>query len=103
MPPNAAQCPTQDQIPQEFNEELVRELAMLVAAERDFANAAIALVGFGSRSVLEQQGVITMHGAPPEIVTITDRGWEVIAQCARFVEQADTQTWVACRGEAAAG
>ena len=106
-PQAAIQCPTETQIPRELNDELIRELAMLNETDREFANASIGLVEFGSRLLLKQQGIITTHGDWPEIITITDRGWEVIAECAGFVERADTATWQTCRhfaeGAVAAG
>lgn len=97
MPQEAPQCPTQTQIPRELNDELIRELAMLNEADHEFANSSIALVGFGSRLILKQQGIITLRGGSPEVITITERGWQVIAECSSFVERADTATWHACR------
>lgn len=94
--PQTLQCPTQEEIPREFRPELVQDLASLADASRGFAASSIALLGFGSRTLLEQRGMIELHGEFPQKIIVTDNGWRLIASCAAFVKDADDCDWRRC-------
>jgi hypothetical protein len=85
-------------IPLEFNEDLVRELALLSDAPSGIAESTIALLGLGARALLEELDLIELCGeAPPFKITITPHGWHVIEGCARWVEEATEDDWRRCR------
>jgi hypothetical protein len=90
-------CPTDSEIPREINDELVRQLASFYNAPAKFAASSIALLGFGSRAVLEDQGMIRLRGSWPSKIIITDYGWQVMAACAHFASRAKTADWHRCR------
>ena len=91
MPANAR---SPRDIPLEFNEDLVRQLALLSDAPPGIAESTIALLGFGARALLTELDLIEPSGdGPPFKITITPHGWHVIEGCARWVEQATEDDW----------
>jgi hypothetical protein len=78
-------------VPPGLTDELVDVLAVLDDAPHGLAEATIALLPYGSRTSLVAHDVIErMDGGSGEAVAIciTDRGWSVIAACARARHQA---------------
>jgi hypothetical protein len=86
--------PGHSDVPLELNEALVRELALLSNAPPGIAESTIALLGLGSRAMLEQLDLIELCGErAPFIIKIKPYGWHVINECARWVEQATADDW----------
>jgi hypothetical protein len=84
----------QSDIPLEFNEDLVRELALLSDAPPGIAESTVALLRLGARALLEELDLIELCGErPPLKITITPYGWDVIDKCGRWAEQATEDDW----------
>lgn len=94
----SGQCPAQSDVPQQLNEELVRQLALLSGAPPGIAESTIALLRFGARTVFEELEMIELSGARrPYKITITEHGWHVIDECAQWVATATAEDWHRCR------
>lgn len=94
MTPVKTPARSQRDIPLEFNENLVRELALLSDAPSGLAESTIALLGLGARTLLQELDLIELCGeAPPFQITITPHGWHVIKGCAHWVAEATEDDW----------
>jgi hypothetical protein len=65
-------------VPGGLPEDLIEDLALLHDAPAGIAESTIALMGFGSRSILEAHGLIERVADTPAQIRITPRGRKVI-------------------------
>jgi hypothetical protein len=92
-----ARCPNPLEIPLAMPEQLVRDLAMLCGAPPGTPESTVALLRFGTRTLLEELGLVEIVEAPPRHIRITNEGWRVIEACSHWVQHASDEDWQAYR------
>lgn len=92
---------TELQIPGGLTEELVRQLALLSDAPAGVAESTLALMGFGTRSVLADRNppLIEMSDSTPVRLTITPAGWDAIRACAEAIKGTSGDDWSSRRAD----